>query len=330
MEISVLLSVYNGEKWIYDSIQSVLNQTFTNFEFIIINDGSTDETKNIIEKFLVQDKRIRLINQPNLGLTPSLNNGLKIAKGKWIARIDCDDIALPERLERQYIYGEKTNACLIGCQSKIIDKNSKTINFVKVPTTHKKLVRNLKSQKKFFSHSSAFFKKEIVIREGGYRRALIKSQDYDLWLRLSEVGTICCINYIGVMIREHEDRISSSSFGLEQRIYAHCANISYLIRNKERHINDPLEGANNLLLEEFIKFVTDKLEKKSILDFYKKLYLYKKKKFKNNFNKNCKLIIIICSDIKFIYFLINWLIFGDFISQTIYKEWAMRKNIQTL
>ena len=325
MEISVLLSVYNGEKWICESIHSILNQTFKNFEFIIINDGSTDRTKNIIENFIIQDKRIKIINQSNLGLTASLNNGLKIAKGKWIARIDCDDIALPQRLEMQYIHAEKTNSCLIGCQSKIIDENFKQINFINVPTTHNQLIRNLKYQKKFFSHSSAFFKREIVLKLGGYRNSLLKSQDYDLWLRLSEVGKICCINYVGVMIREHEDRISSSNFGIEQRIFAHCANISYLIRKKTNNINDPLEGNNKLLLEEFIKFVSDKLEKKSILEFYKKLYLYKKKNIKTDFLKKYTLIFIIFNDIKFFYFLIRWFLFGDFISKTIYKEWTIKK-----
>ena len=90
--ITVLMSVYNGERFLKDSISSVLNQSFTEFEFIIINDGSTDNSINIIREFSFIDKRIRIINKQNTGLTNSLNKGIEIANGKWIARVDDDDV----------------------------------------------------------------------------------------------------------------------------------------------------------------------------------------------------------------------------------------------
>ena len=102
--ISVVMSVYNGEIYLYEAIESILNQTFTNFEFIIIDDGSTDNSAEIIKSY--DDNRIVLIQQGNKGLAAALNEGIKIAKGKFIARMDADDISLPTRLETQIQFME--------------------------------------------------------------------------------------------------------------------------------------------------------------------------------------------------------------------------------
>ena len=108
--ISVLLSVYNGERFIEQSIKSILAQTFLNFEFIIVNDGSTDNTLKVINKYKLIDKRIRVVNQENQGLTASLVTGVKIAGGVYIARQDVDDVSLPNRFEKQYKAMEKYGA----------------------------------------------------------------------------------------------------------------------------------------------------------------------------------------------------------------------------
>ena len=97
--ISVLMSVYNGERWLRDSIDSVLSQSEGDFEFIIINDGSTDNTSAVLESY--NDERLVIVNQKNMGLTKSLNKGLGVAKGEFVARIDADDICIPNRLYEQ-------------------------------------------------------------------------------------------------------------------------------------------------------------------------------------------------------------------------------------
>ena len=102
LPISVLMTVYNSEKFLKESIMSVLNQTFSDFEFIIINDGSSDRSLEIIQDFEKQDKRIRVINKKNTGVTNSLNFGVFLAKGDWIARIDADDLCDINRLKIQY------------------------------------------------------------------------------------------------------------------------------------------------------------------------------------------------------------------------------------
>ena len=99
--ISVIMAVYNGEKYLRESIKSILKQTCTDFEFVIINDGSYDRTGEILDEFAKVDKRIKVIQQENKGLAQSLNNGIQMARGEFIARMDADDIALPNRLEAQ-------------------------------------------------------------------------------------------------------------------------------------------------------------------------------------------------------------------------------------
>src|SRR3989344_5781814 len=121
-KISVLMPAYNARKYIGEAIESILNQTFKDFEFIIINDCSTDKTKKIIEEYANKDARIKLINNAtNLGLTKSLNIGLKEARGEYVARLDADDVALPERLEKQYEFMEKNKeTTLVGAWAEII------------------------------------------------------------------------------------------------------------------------------------------------------------------------------------------------------------------
>ncbi len=325
MKITVLLCVFNGERWIKDAVESILNQTFQEFEFLIINDGSTDNTKQILENYKNQNSKIRLINQDNVGLTASLNYGLTIAKGKWIARIDSDDISLPERLEKQYIFAEKTKSILVGCQAKFISYQNNIISSPIIPNGHRKLVNNLRRQKKFFSHSSSFFKKESALKVGNYRKAMKKSQDYDLWLRISKLGKINCMNYFGVLIRTHNDRISNINFGLDQRIYGHCANISYLIRKDNINSFDPLDSNDKKEIENFINFVSNELKKHFFLEFYIKLFKFKNSSKSRNFIKSFFRLFLNFNNFKFIITLVRWKIFGDYISEVIFKKWLSKK-----
>ena len=123
-KLSVLMPAFNSEKYISEAIESILNQTFTDYEFIIINDGSTDNTAKIIQKYAKQDKRIKFVdNKKNQGFIASLNQGLDLARGEYIAKMDSDDISLPERFEKQVEYLDKNPNCgLVGCGYKAFDK----------------------------------------------------------------------------------------------------------------------------------------------------------------------------------------------------------------
>lgn len=180
--ISVIMSAYNSEKYLAEAIESILNQTFKDFEFIIINDGSTDNSLKIIRKYQKKDKRIKIMNNKNnLGLIKSLNKGLKIAKGKYIARMDADDISLPERFETQYGFLEKNNDIfLCGSGAIIIDKNGKEIALEKVPLYSEEIDKRLKKSNCLI-HPSIMFRNE---KKFFYREKAYYCEDYDLYLQM--------------------------------------------------------------------------------------------------------------------------------------------------
>jgi len=182
--ISVVMAVYNSEKYIREAVDSILNQTFRNFEFIIINDGSTDKTQEILESY--NDPRIVLTHQKHMGLTKSLNKGIALAKGKYIARQDADDISLPDRLEKQIEFLElHKDISLIGTAAKIIDIRGFYLKTIKYPTDHSSLRIAIKHSNHFW-HGSVMFRKQNFFELGGYQEILFTAQDYDLWLRFVE------------------------------------------------------------------------------------------------------------------------------------------------
>ena len=134
-KISVVMPAYNAEKYIGEAIESILNQTFKDFEFIIINDGSVDHTKEIIREY--NDPRIVLLeNDKNRGIVLSLNKGLDAATGKYIARMDADDIATKDRLEKQLEFLQVKSYDMVGCNAIKIDENGKEIGYLNFPTAH--------------------------------------------------------------------------------------------------------------------------------------------------------------------------------------------------
>ncbi len=184
-DISVIMSVYNGQEFLRESIESIVNQTFTNIEFIIIDDGSRDNSLKIIEEYQSKDSRIKIINnKKNIGLPASLNKGLKIAKGKYIARQDADDVSHSDRLEKQYEFLEKReDVHLVGTNCKKVDINGSVIyedtKFSNISDYANVLLR----PRAIFPHGTAFMRKEIVRALGGYNENFYYSQDGELWLR---------------------------------------------------------------------------------------------------------------------------------------------------
>jgi len=187
-EISVIMSVYNGDSFLKESMDSMLDQTFKNFEFIIVDDCSTDNTAVILKEYSEKDQRIILIrNSQNAGLTVNLNRMLILARGKYIARIDADDISLPLRLEKQYDYMEKhPDTGVIGSDGRIFGKDRKTI-FLERPHTHEEICASLAFEN-LLIHSSAFIRRSVLEENNiRYDVNLRIIQDYELWTRLCRI-----------------------------------------------------------------------------------------------------------------------------------------------
>ena len=183
--VSVIMPVYNTEQYISESVQSILSQTFKEFEFIIIDDGSTDRSVEIIQSF--GDSRIMLLqNEKNLGITESLNKAFKIAKGNFICRMDSDDIADSSRLEKQITFFQTHPAIsILGSQAALIDEKGKIIGDEIVPRTTKDINR-----RKFihnpFVHGTVMLRSSLVERYGMYDHRRKHTEDYDLWLRYTK------------------------------------------------------------------------------------------------------------------------------------------------
>ena len=183
-EVSIVMAVFNEEQRLANSIESCLNQTFENFELIIIDDGSTDGTGDILSTYLQKDGRIRVIRQQNSGLAASLNRGISEAKAEWIARMDADDIALPERLDRQVNFlKQDPGVDVLGTAAFFRSFRGEDLGVVKMPEDHASLV-NVMHKKCPFIHPSVIVRRKVLLSVGGYNEKIRRAQDYELWGRL--------------------------------------------------------------------------------------------------------------------------------------------------
>lgn len=205
--LTVLMPVYNGDKYLAEAVDSILTQTWTDYEFIIINDGSTDETKAILDRH-TDPRLVKVTHQRNRGLVQALNHGLSLARGPYIARMDADDISLPERLQQQVQFLEKhPHLGILGTQVMYIDPRGRPLSRSFNPTqTHllpwHLLFRNC------ISHPSVMVRRAVYERLGGYDPAYLHIEDYELWLRSMFVTQIANLDQIYVQYRVHPTSVS--------------------------------------------------------------------------------------------------------------------------
>ncbi len=236
MFISVLMSAYNGEAYLNEAIDSILGQTYTNFEFIIVNDGSTDNTLAILETY--NDYRIRIINsEQNCGLIDSLNKGIAAAKGEYIARLDADDIAMPERLAKQVAYlRENPEIILLGSGAMLMDtkQNSITDTYYQheqhcIPVHL--LFRNI------FIHSSIIVKTEVLAAIK-FDKDYYLAEDYIVWVQIAQKYKTASIKESLVKHRIHETNITKLKYDKHiatvQQIYAYQLKKLDIIANTEQ------------------------------------------------------------------------------------------------
>lgn len=213
--VSVILPCFNGEKYIKECIESVLRQTHTNFELIIINDASTDATAHIIGN--VRDKRITYVrNEENTGIVKSLNRGVNLAKGKYIARIDADDAMHAERLEKQLEYLEaNADVAMVGSAHFVIDQYSKMISLVQYPLTDAE-IKALSFFRNPFSHPTVMIR-AATLKKQKYSTRYPFCEDYYLWFNISKKWRVAnlpdCLTYY----RIHDANISRKNLKLQQQ-----------------------------------------------------------------------------------------------------------------
>ena len=222
--VSVVLPVYNCETYVGGAIESVLEQTFSSFELIVINDGSTDQSAHIIDSF--NDKRMRVLHQANQGLAAALNRGISLAKGKYIARQDQDDLSLINRIALQVAYMEGHPDCvLLGSWAQIMEVDRLVERFHRHPVDELTLRYQLLFNNPFV-HSSVLLRRSALLQVGGYSTDPDRQppEDYELWSRLSRIGSVANLGEVLLTYREipgSMSRVGPSPF--RRRLITICA-----------------------------------------------------------------------------------------------------------
>lgn len=223
-KVSVLMPVYNGETYLPTAIDSVLSQTLTDLELIVINDGSTDRSEFLLEKFQKQDSRIRLISRGNTGIVPALNEGLSHARGQYIARMDADDIAMPERFAQQVEFLDShPEHVAVGSRTLMIDPEGLPIKVHNDLLTHEEIDQAyLNGGFGTITHPAVMLRHETMQTIGGYRKEMDLAEDDDLFLRLAEIGKLANLPQVLLKYRQHLKSFSSTKFskGLQVAITA--------------------------------------------------------------------------------------------------------------
>lgn len=202
------MPVYNGEKYLAQAVESILAQTESDFEFVIVDDGSTDTSVDILKKFKEKDTRVKLFLREHRGLISSLNYGVSVATSLYIARMDSDDIALPARLEKQYEFMQNNDVSLCGTWAEGINSSNGKIRDMHYPPEKHHDIKMYMIRHNPFIHSSVMFTKDIFDSAGGYKSFFKRVEDYELWTRMIKRGKVGNIQEALLQYRFHDSQVT--------------------------------------------------------------------------------------------------------------------------
>jgi glycosyltransferase involved in cell wall biosynthesis len=239
--ISVVMSVYNDERFVGEAIDSILAQDFADFEFLVIDDRSTDDSSAVIQDRARTDSRIRILPSLEKGRVPALNSLFAAASADWVAIMDSDDVSMPERFSRQLAFlAAHGDHGVIGCECSLIGPDGAPVSRPKIerPLTHSQIVANLEARP-LINHNAVMVSRDAVRQIGGYRKAYRHAEDYDLWLRLSEVTKLANLPEELAKYRIYPDQVSSRHI-VEQTQNAAIGWLAH--RERQAGRADPTEG----------------------------------------------------------------------------------------
>lgn len=208
--VSVVMGAYNCPRYIPYAIDSILHQTFRDFEFLLINDGSTDSTPEILQQFARRDNRIRIVHAPHGGIVAARNLGLAAARAPLICSMDQDDIALPDRLARQFAFLQQNpDVHVVGGWHETMDNKGRPIRIVHSPLHHAEIDANHIRGHTSIAHSCTLYRTAAARAAGGYEPRSELAEDLDLWLRIAERGHLANLPHVVLRYREHAASASS-------------------------------------------------------------------------------------------------------------------------
>lgn len=214
--VTVLLPVYDAERFLAEAVESILAQSFADFELLAIDDGSRDGSTAMLDAFARRDPRVRVVRRPHAGLIATLNAGLALARGEWIARMDADDVALPRRLELQVARLDRDpDLVCLGGGFEVIDVYGRRIDAVQPPCDPKTIESALLTGVTAVCHATAIYRRSQVLEAGAYDPAAELAEDYDLWLRLAEKGRLANVGEPVLRVRHHEGSASERQQALQ-------------------------------------------------------------------------------------------------------------------
>lgn len=237
--VSVVMAVRNVDRFLAESIESILAQSFRDFEFIIVDFGSRDDSQKIAARYAAKDSRICLCDLPQGNLNDARNRGCHMARGRYLAIMDADDVALPYRLSRELEFAEAhPEVGLLGGAIERIDADGNSLGIVSFPLDNASIQSRMNDQCAF-CQSTVLMRKEAFLAAGGYRAAFTQAEDYDLWLRIAEFSTLANLAEVMVQYRIHANQLSTRGHR-EQTLCKLAAQASAAARRKG--MADPLDG----------------------------------------------------------------------------------------
>lgn len=244
--VSVVLSVYNGDRYIRPAIEGVLGQSFADFEFLIADDSSTDSTWDILNQYAIQDGRIQLRrNDKNLGVANSINNLFREARGQYVIRHDADDISLPNRFAAQVAYlNQMPDVGLLATYVDIINEDGQPVTDFQFFTTEtdNDALQRLLLRDCYLCQGSVMFRRSLLTKAGLYDDYLVPTEDYDLWLRYAECTRLASLNQVHYLYRVHSAGQSRAKF--PQQIYAKAIALDRALQR--RFTSVPKPDANHI------------------------------------------------------------------------------------
>lgn len=231
--VSVVMPVYNGGFYLIDAVASIVQQAFTDWQMICVDDGSTDGSGRILEWFSQQDSRIQVVHQDNAGIVSALNRGCSLAAAPLICRMDCDDIAFADRLESQIEFMKSNPKCgAVGGAILEIDSEGDPLCVSRLPGSHHEIVERLLSRQTGLFHPSTMIRAAAFEAVGGYRSGYQWIEDHDLWLRLAQRGQLANTNDVVICYRQHEGSVCWQRSDHQRELMNDLLQEAYRLRNR--------------------------------------------------------------------------------------------------
>ena len=268
--VSVVMGVFNCERFLREALESILNQSFHDFEFVVVDDGSSDGSASILDSYEGRDARLRICHRQHAGLAESLNYGCSIALGKYIARMDADDIAVRDRLMWQVDYMEThPQVGVLGGAVEYIDSSGRSLGNHSYPADD----RELKAALAFgcpLWHPTVLFRREILASTGGYRAVVVDAEDYDLWLRVADQFDLANLERVLLKYRIHPHQVSVRKSA--QQVLGILA--AQLSANARKHGNpDPLDSIGKITPESLAESGVPLAQQRNRLASYRMVWI---------------------------------------------------------